>query len=163
MSRTEDDFWASIIQLLFIGFIVGFLVLMVKILSSFEVKYSKPYIEKTLEERLKMLPPSAKLLSDEAKLIFPEQFNEPKSFDFHWTNKTKKIEVRVPIEQLNDHQLKTTYLNRYLEKNWTFDENEYEYVFINQQSQNESCIDKHINENSNFRVVKFVVRGNPCW
>ena len=163
MNQTEDDFLAGIIQLLFLGFIIGFLVLIVKLLSSFDVKYTKPHVKKPLEERLKMLPDSAKQLSDEAKLIFPEQLNQPESFDFHWTHQTKKLELRIPIEQFSDQHLKSIYLNRYLEHNWNFEEKEYKFMFINQQSQNESCIDKHVNENSNYRVVKFVVKGEPCW
>ena len=162
MNQTEDNFLAGIIQLLFIGFIIGFLVLIVKLLSSFEVKHSKPHAPKPLEERLKLLPPSAKVLSDEAKLIFPEQLNQPESFDFEWSHKTGLIKIRVPTQTLTNDNFKFIYFKRYLENNWIVEENDDVYLYRNLLSRHYSCIRKEFDKNAKYQIVKFTLRWLCC-
>ena len=164
MNQTEDDFLAGIIQLLFIGFIIGFLVLIVKLLSSFEVKHSKPHAPKPLEERLKLLPPSAKVLSDEAKLIFPDELNDPELYNFKWSRQSKiKFVIELPEDQLSEKDIIEIYSKRYEQNNWEIIENKHIYMFKSKTSNLESCIYQDYYEGHNNWNINFYYSGTSCY
>lgn len=149
--------------LIALSILIGGVILVFNLLNNIEVKYSKPYVPLTLEERLKQLPPTAKRLSDEAQLIFPEELTQPESFNFDWTHNRRVLKIKVPKTQLTDESLKTFYINLYLKNNWIILENEYTYLFEHQLTGDHSCIDKDTSDGLSYRLVTFATKGALCY
>ena len=164
MSDKSENFKSDLIQLLITAIIVGFLFLTVKVLSNIEVKYAKPYVSKTLEERLKMLPPSAKVLSEEAKLIFPEYANQPELFYFSWSKENKiKFIMKIPIDTLSENEIIETYFKRYEKYQWEQETDENIFIFKSKTSDLKSCIYKDFFQDPNFWKIIFTNTKTSCY
>ena len=164
MSHRIDQIWEDFVQLLIIAVIVGFIIITFKVLNSFEVKHTKPYVPKILEERLKMLPASAQQLSYEAKLIFPDELNDPELYNFKWSRQSKiKFVIELPEDQLSEKDIIEIYSKRYEQNNWEIIENKHIYMFKSKTSNLESCIYQDYYEGHNNWNINFYYSGTSCY
>lgn len=163
MSHNKERLKDDLIQFLIIATIVGSLILIVKILSSFEIKYSKPVQPKPLSERLKLLPASAKQLSDEAKLIFPQQIQNPKFIQFNWFKSGAILfEIKLPKSELSHIDLYSIYIPKYQENNWIKQNDPYFIRFIHQITGDQSCISSHNQDGETYWLIEFLPAHEVC-
>ena len=96
MKQIFKAFIDSFYPLIAVSVLIGGVILVFNILNNLQVKYSKPHVPLALEERLQQLPPAAKRISDEAKIIFPDSLKQPEMFNFDWTHNRRVLVIHIP-------------------------------------------------------------------
>lgn len=84
-------------------------------------------------------------------------------FHFDWTHNRRVLVIHVPKTQLTDDQLKNFYVNLYLKNNWIFLERENTFLFQHQLTGDQSCIEKNVSDEFNYRRVTFATKGTLCY
>ena len=159
----KDEPNVDLIQYIYIAVLALVLILIFTFLTKINIKHSKPIALKTLDQRLEKLPSSALRLSDEAKVIFAEQIENPEWIHFSWFKSGAiRFAIHIPESQLNRHDLYLRYIPKYEENHWIRKDNAYFIQFKHQLTGDQSCISTQYKDEQNYWIIEFIPSKEDC-